>query len=106
MLDPGIGKNLTLFTCTPIGGIAGRWVVKAKYIDEEKISLEDILYGRLLTTQEQKTVKQYFDSIKKLSLSEKQASLLGKYDEVVAEKSSPYTRYFRMQIAKTYKELK
>lgn len=52
VLDPGIGKNLTLFTCTPIGNITGRWIVKAKYIDEEKITLETTLYGTSLSSTE------------------------------------------------------
>jgi len=34
VLLPWEGKNLTLFTCTPIGGIDGRWIIKAKYIEE------------------------------------------------------------------------
>lgn len=44
ILDPGIGKNLTLFTCTPIGGISGRWLIQGKYIDEEKLQIESDLY--------------------------------------------------------------
>ncbi len=34
VLKPWFGKNLTLFTCTPIWGTAGRWIIKAKYIEE------------------------------------------------------------------------
>ena len=30
---PPPGKTLTLFTCTPIGGTEGRWIIKAKYVD-------------------------------------------------------------------------
>jgi uncharacterized repeat protein (TIGR01451 family) len=43
-LLPGTGKNLTLFTCTPIWGIAGRWIIKAKYIDEVAKNLESEIY--------------------------------------------------------------
>ncbi|MDD3646795.1 MAG: sortase [Candidatus Gracilibacteria bacterium] len=32
-------KELTLFTCTPIGNITGRWVVKAEYIEEPNYTL-------------------------------------------------------------------
>ena len=31
---PWEGKILTLFTCTPIWGTEGRWIIKAKYIDD------------------------------------------------------------------------
>ena len=106
ILDPGIGKNLTLFTCTPIGGINGRWVVKAKYINEEKIALEEKLFGKLLTSTQNKEIKTYFQSLKSLSVSEKKANLEKKYLTVSAEKHTAFTEYFLMQIAKSYAELK
>ena len=34
ILLPQSGKNLSLFTCTPIGGITGRWHVNATLIEE------------------------------------------------------------------------
>lgn len=40
VLKPGIWKNLTLFTCTPIWGTAGRWIIQAKYVDEVISELE------------------------------------------------------------------
>lgn len=46
ILNAGIWRNLTLFTCTPIGNLTGRWVVTAKYFDEEKIALENELFGK------------------------------------------------------------
>lgn len=33
IFTPPPWKTLTLFTCTPIGGTEGRWIIKAKYID-------------------------------------------------------------------------
>jgi LPXTG-site transpeptidase (sortase) family protein len=106
VLAPGIGKNLTLFTCTPIGGITGRWIVKAKYLDEEKISLENKLYGKLLTSSQNKEIQTYFQSLKSLSVSEKKSNLEKKYLAVSAEKHTAFTEYFLMQIAKSYAELK
>lgn len=35
VLLPKAGKNLTLLTCTPIGGISGRWYVNAKLVSED-----------------------------------------------------------------------
>jgi len=43
VLNPGKGKNLTLFTCTPIWGLSGRWIIKAKYIDEAISDIQDEL---------------------------------------------------------------
>jgi hypothetical protein len=43
VLEPGFGKNLTLFTCTPIGGLSGRWIIKAKFIDEAISEIQDEL---------------------------------------------------------------
>ena len=34
ILLPRAGKNLSLFTCTPIGGITGRWYVSARLIED------------------------------------------------------------------------
>jgi len=41
VLKPWEWKNLTLFTCTPIGWIKWRWIIKAKYIENEEIRLEN-----------------------------------------------------------------
>ncbi|MBS9775121.1 DUF11 domain-containing protein, partial [Candidatus Gracilibacteria bacterium] len=35
VLYPTREKILTLFTCTPIGGISGRWIVRAEYVDKK-----------------------------------------------------------------------
>jgi LPXTG-site transpeptidase (sortase) family protein len=106
ILSPGIGKNLTLFTCTPIGWITGRWVVQAKYIDEEKSNLEDILYGKLLTTKQKKEIQSYFRTLKPLSLEKKEEHLLQKYNAIALEDKSSQRDYFLLQLAKTYGELR
>ena len=41
VLKPWIWKNLTLFTCTPIGWIEWRWIIEAKFINNEKFELEN-----------------------------------------------------------------
>ena len=35
ILLPKAGKNISLFTCTPIGGITGRWYVSARLIEDD-----------------------------------------------------------------------
>ena len=105
ILDPGIGKNLTLFTCTPIGGINGRWVVKAKYINEEKIALEEKLFGTLLSAKEKNEIQTYRSSLKSLSRELKKQSLEKKHEELQALKSSAYRDYYLLQLGKIYGEL-
>ncbi len=68
ILNAWIWKNLTLFTCTPIWNLTWRWIVKAKYYDEEKIALEKELYWKDISIKEKKMFK---NLIKKLSTLEK-----------------------------------
>ena len=37
ILLPRSGKNITLFTCTPIGGISGRWYVSARLVEDSSV---------------------------------------------------------------------
>ena len=105
VLDPGVGKNLTLFTCTPIGNITGRWIVQAKYIDEEKDTLETYLLGKLLTDIEKRSIMDSLKSLKTLSVEAKKKSLREKFEALSLEKRTPSTRYALLQIAKAYGEL-
>lgn len=105
ILNPGIGKNLTLFTCTPIGGINGRWVVQAKFIDEEKVVLEEQLYGTLLAIHEKKEIQVYHSSLKSLSRDEQKINLEKKFAALSLLEDSPYKRYYLLQVARIYGEL-
>ena len=106
VLAAGIGKNLTLFTCTPIGGISGRWIVQAKYIDEEKQYLESVLFGANLTKEEKNTVKLFLDTLKGKSDIERKSILLKQFETLTSQKKkSPLQQYFLMQIAKSYHTL-
>ena len=46
ILLPRAGKNLSLFTCTPIGGITGRWYVSARLVEDSA----SMLPGATLST--------------------------------------------------------
>jgi len=46
VLLPKSGKNLSLFTCTPIGGITGRWYVSARLVEDSA----SMLPGSTLST--------------------------------------------------------
>ncbi len=102
VLAPGIGKNLTLFTCTPIGGITGRWIVKAKYIDEEKSALEIDLLGRALSSSEKKKIDSEITSMTTLSNESRKSTILARYQEVSALSETPVTHYFKMRLAVEY----
>jgi hypothetical protein len=69
-----------LFTCTPIWGIAGRWVIKADYLwkiekkdnqklIEEKNKLEEELYGYNLKFKYRRAVNKI---VNKISITEKE----------------------------------
>lgn len=42
ILLPKSGKNLSLFTCTPIGGITGRWHVSARLVEDSSTTLSTL----------------------------------------------------------------
>jgi uncharacterized repeat protein (TIGR01451 family) len=106
VLSAGVGKNLTLFTCTPIGGIAGRWIVKAKYIDEEKQTLEKVLYGNSMTATEKKTIDTFFQSLRKKSASAQRLLILSQYDRVAQDERTVGNTYFLYKLAKAYNQVK
>ncbi len=106
ILAPGIGKNLTLFTCTPIGGITGRWTVKAKYIDEEKPTLETVLYGTRLSVAEKKEVDTFFRNLKKMTPLVQKTTLEAQYETLQTEDITPARQYFLYKIAKAYQTVR
>jgi hypothetical protein len=71
VLDPGFGKNLTLFTCTPIGWIAGRWIIKAKYYDEVLPSLKREVYFEDVSWVYKSYIEQFFQKLGDKSADEK-----------------------------------
>mgnify|MGYP000237533943 CR=1 FL=1 len=38
LLPDGDKKIITLFTCTPVGGLSGRWIVRGELVEENKES--------------------------------------------------------------------
>ncbi len=49
ILNPWKWSNLTLVTCTPIWWTVDRWIVKAKYENENKLELENYLYWKSIS---------------------------------------------------------
>ena len=82
VLKPIQNSTLTMFTCTPIWGIAGRWIIKANYIwDEvkkEKIKqLQEELYWKNISYKYRKAIYNFISKINKID-SEKREEIIVK----------------------------
>ncbi len=93
VLLPWEGKNLTLFTCTPIGWIAGRWIIKAKYIednnwnnDSNKTVIEQKDYFYKLSPKYKKAIDKYMWKLLVLSDKKTRANTLYQHVEKLLEK--------------------
>lgn len=94
-------KNLILYTCTPIWWISWRWVVKAKYIDEEKNALSKKVNFSWINIKDKATIQNFANNISKedsINTFNKTSSLLEKYSS--NQKAKNYLEYLRLQLAK------
>ncbi|MCD5380873.1 carboxypeptidase regulatory-like domain-containing protein, partial [Candidatus Gracilibacteria bacterium] len=82
VLKPGYGSNLTLFTCTPIGGIEGRWIIKAKYINEDKIQLQKAIEGLDIATKYKLSINKIVYKLSKYSGEKKKKIILKIYTRI------------------------
>ena len=99
VLRPGIGKNLTLFTCTPIGWITWRWIIKAKYIDEAITQLQREVYFNDVSLKNKRLISKFFTNIKKIQDTDKKEEILNKlYYRVgeLLEKSTDNKKLYRL----------
>jgi len=109
VLNPGKGKNLTLFTCTPIGGIVGRWIIKAKYIDEaiadiqDELSFNDVEFKyKIAIYKVMRKIRNFSDKDKK---EEVLSTIYNKLDIVLEkyssnEKISRIFEFFQLEVSK------
>lgn len=74
VLKPWIGKNLTLFTCTPIWGIEWRWIIKAKYLDEAIWDLQREVYFEDVSPEYKKRIESFLTKLKEFP-KEKQITI-------------------------------
>lgn len=108
VLKPGVGKNLTLFTCTPIGGVEGRWVVKAKYLDEAIVEIQSKLMFEDVSQKYRQKIAQIMRSLEALPEEERRdmylkiysriLTLLPKYED--SEKLTRVLQFLQLQIAR------
>ena len=78
--------TLTLFTCTPIWGIAGRWIIKANYINEEKQALQDKLSGNKVPYKYKILLNKFNNRLSKLDKTKKTkviVKILSKIDKLL-----------------------
>jgi len=92
VLLPGEWKNLTLFTCTPIWWVEGRWIIKAKFIEENSIitqedSIEVVVeekdYFYKLSTRYKLIVRSFLNKIDSIeSLEERKELYVQVYNKI------------------------
>lgn len=111
-------SEITIITCVPIGGIAGRWVVKATLNDRtkpttstiEKIvtySAKEMGYTTLTTTQQYR-IDKIVASIRKINLTERQAVIRKVIFLLTTKLSTIFTddekKYFMDELTRIYIE--
>ncbi len=82
VLNPGVWSNLTLITCTPVGWIEQRWVVQAKFVNEEKINIQNYLSGKWVPTKYKNAISKFIKNLQKLDNDTKKESILNVYSKV------------------------
>jgi hypothetical protein len=109
VLEPGFGKNLTLFTCTPIGGLSGRWIIETKFIDEAISEIQDELQFNDVDYKYKMAISKVMRKIRNISNEDNKqeilATIYNKLDIVLEKHSDKKDIYrifelFQLEIAK------
>jgi LPXTG-site transpeptidase (sortase) family protein len=85
VLSPWIGKNLTLFTCTPIWWIAWRWVIEAKYIDDNKIELQNKIKFDLIDRKIKIKIHNVVNKIWNINEKNKKKTILKIFNSIISK---------------------
>lgn len=93
VLSPWIWQNLTLFTCTPIWWIAWRWIIKAKYIDEEKTELESYIYWNKIDTKLRQRLDLFIFELSKMNIEKRNELILKLYKWLLQKENSSNNKY-------------
>ncbi len=107
VLKPWIWSNLTLFTCTPIWWIKWRWIIKAKYINENKKELMEYVYWTNIPVKYRIMINKFVNKINnknnilrtysKLSkIWQRKENMKGNMKEII--------KYFKIKLAIKYFE--
>lgn len=82
VLESWIWSNLTLFTCTPIGWITWRWIIKAKYIDEDKKTLQEYVYWTKVSVVYRAEVNKFVNKISLIKWNQRKVIILKIYSRL------------------------
>jgi hypothetical protein len=115
VLKPTKDSTLTLFTCTPIGWIKWRWIIRAKYIwNEAKKAeikkLENELYWRDISFKYRLAVNKFMRKINRISWDKKKeiiVKVINRIDNLLKQdkyknnkKISRVLEYLRLKLIK------
>lgn len=113
VLDVAKWRNLTLMTCTPIGGTSWRWVVKAKFVDEEKQELKRRLGGSNFDKMYWKLIERTITHLRQKDSTNAREDIVTKFTLLTnfekkwgARNIQDFITYFKLRLAQEYHFLK
>lgn len=113
VLNQWIWSNLTLITCTPIGWITARWVVKAKYLDEKKAPLQDTVYWNNVSKKYKQEISTYIDELETFDINKRAITTLKLFSRIenlqkksdLTKKESALLQHFKTQLSISYNSI-
>lgn len=111
VLNPWVWSNLTLITCTPIGWVENRWIVKAKFVNEDKAELESYLYGKNISTKNKIKIDSLISKLETLDDKTREEVTLKIFSAILELEQkvknnkivSNFLDYLKLQLAISYK---
>ena len=98
ILLPQGGKELTLFTCTPVWGLSGRWIVRARYQESGSISLNTSRVTFDLRLNQKRRIDDMIDTLDDTKLYEVFTRVIQRKSQY--ESSSQILNYIELAIAR------
>jgi hypothetical protein len=113
ILTPGLWSNLTLITCTPIWWTEWRWVVRAKFVNENKWELEKYLYGNNVSIKYRIAISKFLGEIESLEKTERERITLKVFSRIQNSENNNQNNskmlnllnYLKLKLAISYKKI-
>ncbi len=109
VLKPWVWSILTLFTCTPIWWIKWRWIIEAKYINEEKQKLIEEVTDFGISSKQLRLVNKMIYILNKLEKETKKRKISTFYTNIerleknnISYKNKNFFRYLKIRLLKEF----